>query len=174
VVDDARRRRIQPADDDEQRTLWKRVAGERVAMLSTHDPEGTIGTRPVMPVKVEPEGRVWIFTAIGGGIADDIRRDGRVHLTFMNQSDELYVALSGEARVVHDPERARDLWSPAAGVWYPQGPDDANLGLVRIDVHRGDYWNMKNASLVRFFKIATASALGLRPDDVATHRRFTK
>jgi general stress protein 26 len=79
VVDDARRHRVQPADRDEQRTLWKRVAGERVAMLSTHDPGRTIVTRPVMPAKVEPEGRVWIFTAIGGGIADDIRRDGRVH-----------------------------------------------------------------------------------------------
>lgn len=173
-MDDARADAVEPADDDAQRALWQRVADERVAMLSTRDAEGGIVSRPVMPVKVEPEGRVWLFTAIGGGIADDVRRDPRVHLVFMNQPDELYVALSGEARVLHDPDRARDLWSPAAGVWYPQGPDDANLGLVRVDIHRGDYWDMKNASLVRFFKLATASALGLRPDDVATHRRFTK
>jgi general stress protein 26 len=165
--------RIQPADDDEQHALWQRLAGERVAMLSTRDAEGTITTRPVMPVKVDP-GHVWLFTALGGGIAGEVRRDARVHLVFMNQSDELYVALSGEARVLRDTERAREMWSPAAGVWYPDGPDDPNLGLVTIQVHRGDFWDMKNAGLVRFFKLATASALGLRPDDVATHRRFTR
>lgn len=166
--------RIQAADDDEQHALWQRLARERVAMLSTRDADGTLTTRPVMPVKVDADGHVWLYTALGGGIAGDVRRDTRVHLVFMNQSDELYVALSGEARVVHDPQRARDLWSPSAGVWYPGGPDDSNLGLVDIHVHRGDYWDMKNAGLVRFFKLATASALGLRPDDVATHRRFTK
>jgi hypothetical protein len=58
-------------------------------------------------------------------------------------------------------------------VFYPNGPDDANLGLVRIDVHRGDYWDMKDAKLVRFFKLAAAAIAGVRPDDVATHRRFT-
>jgi general stress protein 26 len=165
---------IEPVEGVALRALWKRLAAEQVAMLSTQDAEGGIATRPVMPVKVEPLGRVWFYTAIGGGIAGDIRRDARVHLVFMNAADDLYVALSGEASVLHDPDRARELWSPAAGVWYPQGPDDANLGLVRIDVHRGDYWDMKDASLVRFFQLASASVLGVRPDDVATHRRFTR
>ena len=39
--------------------------------------------------------------------------------------------------------------------------------------HRGDYWDMKDGKLVRFFKLATAALTGTRADDVATHRRFT-
>jgi hypothetical protein len=33
---------------------------------------------------------------------------------------------------------------------------------------------MKDARLVRFFKVAEPAATGALPDDVATHRRFTQ
>jgi len=158
-----------PARRDE---LWKRLADEKVAMLATRDAEGTPIARPVMPVRIEPEGRVWLFTAADGDIAGDLDRDAHVHLIFANPGDELYVSLNGVAQVLHDPATALEIWSPTAGVWYPGGPGDPNLALVRIDVHRGDYWDMKDLSLVRFFKLATAAVVGVRPDDVATHRRF--
>lgn len=164
---------VAPADAAGQHALWKRLAGEPVAMLGTRDADGTLIARPVMPVTIEPEGRIWLFTAVDGDIADDIRRDAHVHMSFVNQAEELYASLNGMAEVFRDPRKAREIWSPAAGVWYPNGPDDADLGLVRIDVHRGDYWDMKDGRLVRFFKLATAAVAGMRPDDVATHRRFT-
>jgi general stress protein 26 len=142
-------------------------------MLSTQDVDATPIARPVMPVSIEPEGRVWLFTGIDGDIAGDIRRDPRVQMLFVNQEKDVYASLIGAAEVLHDPRKAREIWSASAGVFYPNGPDDANLGLVRIDVHRGDYWDMKDAKLVRFFKLAAAAIAGVRPDDVATHRRFT-
>lgn len=164
---------ITAADPVAREALWKRLADERVAMLNTQDGDGTAIARPVMPVRIEPKGRVWLFTAIDGDIAGDIRRDPRVQTLFVNHEKELYASLTGVAEMLHDPRKARELWSASAGVWYPNGPDDANLGLVRIDVHRGDYWDMKDAKLVRFFKLAAAAIAGVRPGDVATHRRFT-
>jgi len=47
-------------------------------------------------------------------------------------------------------------------------------GLLTIDIHRGDYLDMKDARLVRFFKVAEPATTGALPDDVATHRRFTQ
>jgi general stress protein 26 len=165
---------IEPADSGAQRALWKRIAGEKFAMLGAHGADGTINARPVQPVKIEPEGRVWLFTATDGDIADDIRRDARVQLGFVNPAEELFVSLNGEAHVLHDPRKAREIWSALAGAWYPRGPDDPNLALVRIDVHRGDYWDMKNGRLVRFFKLLGAALTGTRAGDIATHRRFTR
>jgi len=165
---------VAPAGMDEQRALWHRLAHEKVAMLGTRDADGSISGRPVEPVRVEAESRVWLFTAADGDIARDVARDARVHVAFVNPPHELYVSLNGEARVLRDPRKARELWSAAAGVWFPAGPDDPNLGLLRIEVHRGDYWDMKDARLVRFFKLAAAVATSTRPEDVATHRRFTQ
>jgi|SRR5690348_12712502 len=163
---------IERADPEARRALWKRLADEKVAMLGTREVGGDMIARPVMPVKIEPEGRVWLFTAADGDIARDLRRDPNVHLTFMNPDDELFVSLNGAARVMQDADRARELWSTMAGVWYVQGPEDSNLAVVQIDVHRGDYWDMKDGKLVRFVKLATAAMAGARPDDVATHRRL--
>lgn len=171
---DQRQAPVEPAGTDDQRALWERLAREKVAMLDTRDADGSISGRPVQPVRVEPEGRIWIFTAADGDIAHDVARDARVHVAFVNSGEDLYASLNGEARVLRDPQKARELWSSSAGVWFPDGPDDRNLGLLRIDIHRGDYWDMKNARLVRFFKLAAAAATGTRPDDVATHRRFTQ
>ena len=76
---------IQPADADDQREFWKRLADMRVMMLTTHDAHddaGTLTARPVAPLKVDPDGQLWFFTAMDGGIANDIRRDPEVHLSF--------------------------------------------------------------------------------------------
>jgi general stress protein 26 len=162
---------IEPAAADERGALWKRLAGENVAMLVTHDASGMPIARPVQPVRVE-DGRLWIFTAADGDIARDVGGGTEVHVVYANQQRELFVSLNASARLVRDAQKARELWSPLAGAWYPAGSDDANLALVRIDVHRGDYWDMKDARLVRFFKLASAAVTGVQPDDVATHRRF--
>ena len=162
---------IEPAAAEERGALWERLAKETVAMLVTHDASGTPIARPVQPVRVE-DGRLWIFTAVDGDIARDIERGAEVHVVYANPQRELFVSLNGSARLVVDPAKARELWSPLAGAWYPAGPDDANLALVRMDVHRGDYWDMKDAKLVRFFKLAAAAAAGTQADDIATHRRF--
>ncbi len=164
---------IEPAAAEERSALWDRLAGETVAMLVTHDASGVPIARPVQPVRVE-DGRVWMFTAVDGDIARDIERGADVHLVYANQQRELFVSLNGSARLVLDPQKAREFWSPLAGAWYPAGPDDTHLALVRIDVHRGDYWDMKDAKLVRFFKLAAAAATGVQADDIATHRRFER
>ena len=162
---------IQRADAGAEREFWQRLADIKVAMLTTHDVDGTLTARPVQPVKVE-SGHVWLFTAMDGGISGDVRRDPEVHLSFINDDQDLFVSLSGEASVLHDPVRARDLWSPTAGAWFTGGPEDPNLALVRIDVHRGDYWDVKDSRLVRFFKMAKAIAENERPPETGVHRRF--
>ena len=162
---------IEAASDDQQRAFWARLSGESAAMLATHGDDGMPVARPVQPVRIEP-GRLWIFTAVDGDIADDIRRSADVHVIFANHARELYASLNGSARLMLDASEARALWSPLAGAWYPGGPDDPNLALLRIDVHRADYWDMKDGKLVRTIKLAAATMTSTQADDIATHRRF--
>jgi general stress protein 26 len=162
---------IEPAGPHDRHALWKRLADLEVAMLTTRDVDGELHARPVQPVRVE-EGRIWFFTSVNGGIADDVARDAYVHLAFVDRDGGLYASLSGEATLLRDPEQARAMWSTTAGVWYPGGPDDPALGLLRVDVHRADYWDVKDSRPVQFFRLAAAAVTGTRPDDVAVHRQF--
>ena len=163
---------VQPADPQQRHDLWKRLADLEVAMLTTRDANGELHARPVQPVRVE-EGRIWFFTSVIGGIADDVARDGYVHLAFVDRDGGLYASLGGHAMLLRDPVQARALWSTTAGVWYPQGPEDPSLGLLRVDVHRADYWDVKESRPVQFFRLAAAAVTGTRPDDVAVHRQFS-
>jgi general stress protein 26 len=162
---------VERAGPQDREALWKRLADLDVAMLTTRDADGEWHARPVQPVRVE-EGRIWFFTSVNGGIADDVARDAYVHLAFVDRDGGLYASLTGDALLLRDPERARALWSTTAGVWYPNGPDDPTLGLLRVDVHRADYWDVKESRPVQLFRLAKAAVTGTRPDDVAVHRQF--
>ena len=90
----------------------------------------------------------------------------------MNEDEDLFVSLRGKATVLRDPQRARELWSTMAGAWFPGGPDDPNLGILRVDVDRGDYWDVKSSKLVQFFEMAKVALLKKTPENLGDHKRF--
>jgi general stress protein 26 len=163
---------VKPADSNDKHELWDRLESLRTAMLTTHDAEGRMGSRPVTVLKID-DGCMWFFVALAGGIAEDIERDSEAHLSVMDQDDDLFVSLRGEAHVKHDPAKAKELWSTMAGAWFPGGPDDPDLGVMQIDVHRGDYWDVKASKLVQFYEMAKASLTKRTPENIGDHRRFT-
>ncbi len=163
---------VKPADVQDERDLWKRLANHRYAMLTTHDADGLLAARPVTALKVEPDGRLWFFIPVAGGIAADVERDPDIHLSYMNEDEDLFVSLRGKATVLRDAQRARELWSTMAGAWFPGGPDDPNLGILRVDVDRGDYWDVKASKLVQFYEMAKAALLRKTPENLGEHKRF--
>jgi general stress protein 26 len=163
---------VKPADAEDKHELWERLETLRTAMLTTHDEEGRMGSRPVTVLKIE-NGTMWFFTPLNGGIAADIKPDSDVHLSVMDKDEDLFVSMRGEAQVTHDPAKAKELWSTMAGAWFPGGHDDPNLGVMRIDVHQGDYWDVKASKLVQFYEMAKASLIKRTPENLGDHRRFT-
>src|SRR6476620_9532045 len=123
---------VKPADAEDKHELWDRLESLRTLMLTTHDAEGRMGSRPLTVLKIE-SGRMWFFTPLNGGIAKDIERDAEVHLSAMDKDEDLFASMRGEAQVTRNPEKAKALWSTMAGAWFPGGHDDPNLGVMQID-----------------------------------------
>ena len=109
---------VKPADAEDKHELWDRLESLRTAMLTTHDEEGRMRSRPVTVLKIE-DGTMWFFTPLNGGIAADIELDSDVHLSVMDKDDDLFVSMRGEAQVTRDPAKAKELWSTMAGAWFP-------------------------------------------------------
>ena len=163
---------VKPADSDDKHELWDRLEALRTVMLTTQDAEGRMGSRPVTVLKID-EGRMWFFIPITGGIADEVKRDPEVHISVMDKDDDLFVSLRGEAQVMRDPPKAKELWSAMAGAWFPGGPEDPALGILQVDVHHGDYWDVKSSTLVQFYEMAKASITKRTPENLGDHRRFS-
>ena len=148
--------------------LAKLIKGIRVAMLTTVEADGCLRSRPMAMQDSAFDGTLWFFTRIDTAKVHEIERDRHVNLSFANPSDEVYVSVSGKARVVRDPAKAKELWNPINKAWFPQGLDDPNLGLVRVDVEKAEYWDSPSSAVVQLIGFAKAIATGKPYGDEVT------
>jgi general stress protein 26 len=112
----------------------------RIALLTTFDHEGNFHTRPLQTMQVEPEGRLWFFTDWNSPKVDELEQDVRVSLGYADPSNNTYVAISGTGKLLRDREKARQLWRAEQRAYYPEGPEDSRLALLRVQIERAEYW----------------------------------
>ena len=120
--------------------LIELVRDIRVALLTTADRDGGFHTRPVQTLQADDDGTLWFFTDWGSPKADELRRDVRASLGYADPAKNVYVALSGPGRLLRDARRAKQLWSIEQRAYYPDGPEDERLALLRVQIDRAEYW----------------------------------
>ncbi len=74
------------------------------------------------------------------------------------------VSLTGHARVVDDPARKRELWNSAVAAWFPQGPDDGSVVLLKVEGDSAEYWDSPGGRLATVISYAKAKVTGQRID----------
>lgn len=142
------------------RDLWARIRDVPVAILTTVGPDGLPRGRPMAVQRVEPEDVLWFHTAKESGKVGDLTEDQRVGLAFVDAARELYVTATGRAQVVDDRERARALWHPGVAAWFPAGPDDPGLALLRVDLVEAEYWQDRAPRTIGFTARLAAAVTG--------------
>jgi general stress protein 26 len=111
----------------------------RVGLLTTVGSEGQFHTRPVQTLKVEADA-LWFFTDWTSPKVTELHHDVRVSLGYADPAKHVYVALSGEGRLMRDPQKAQELWSMEQRAYYPKGPDDERLAILRVAIVHAEYW----------------------------------
>ena len=62
-------------------------------------------------------------------------------LTYAKPGDNCYVAIAGTAEVIVDAKKVQDLWAPSYQAWFPGGPNDPDLALIKVSVETAEYWS---------------------------------
>ena len=150
------------AEENEAR-VWDIVEKAFICMMVTRFDEG-MRARPLEARPDRDEGVIWFLTDIRGLKDDEVEQDPHVCLTFVNQKEKVYLSLTGEASVHRDTDRARALWNEAQKVWWPGGPDDPNVRVIRFEPHRADMWDGPASSAVATFEFAKARLTGKKPN----------
>lgn len=65
-----------------------------------------------------------------------------------------YVSISGTAEILDDHEIKMQMWDEAWRRWFPAGPTDANLVLIRVDPEHAEYVRAHNGGLRVLFSKA--------------------
>lgn len=120
---------------------------------------------PMSTQKVEDNGEVWFFSAKNSDRNKFVQQDSRTQLIYSNSSDSEYMSIYGDAEIVQNQEKVKELWTPFAKVWFQDGPEDLNLSLMKFTPKEGFYWDTKNGKMVSFAKMIVSLATGETMDD---------
>lgn len=146
--------------DPQFETLRKLIADTQVAMFNTVAADGTVLSRPLQTLDFDADGVLWFATDATSEKAQEIRAKPHVGLSYADRSDNSYVSISGPARLIHDQARIDALWTPAMSIFFPQGKDDPNLILIRVEIERAEYWNGPGTIVGKMLYLAAAAITG--------------
>jgi general stress protein 26 len=74
------------------------------------------------------------------------------------------VSLTGSAVIVQDLAKKQELWNSAVEAWFPQGPDDDSVVLLKVEGDSAEYWDSPGGRLATVFSFAKAKVTGQRID----------
>jgi general stress protein 26 len=163
---------VKPSHDPAQ--LWELIKDTRYAMLThRHADDGLLHSHPLTTQNKDLEGdtTLYFFIPKDGVIAQHLPHDDTVNLAYANVDDDTYVSVAGRARLVEDQALKDKLFTTMAKAWFPQGAQDPNLGLLAVDIHSADFWNVKSSKVTQLIKMAAAAVTGKPPRDIGEHGR---
>lgn len=156
-------KQVHGSEDEGRQKVFSLIRDIRVAMMATYSPEGFMHARPMVAKLLEDSGELWFFTSRQSATVEELRADPRVLLTYAEPDDQNYVSISGRGTVVEDRAKARELWAEPMRTWFPKGPDDPDLILMRVDPERAQYWDSPSSTVVYAYGYIKARMTGERP-----------
>lgn len=142
--------------------LRELLKGIKFAMLTTDGPDGRLRSRPMTTQESDYADHLWFIAPLNGPMVEELRHQPSVLLTYADTGGHRYVSVNGTALVMQDRAKAEELWNPMVKAWFPEGPGDPNIGIIRVTVEQAEYWDSpsKPAMLLSMVK---AIATGTRP-----------
>lgn len=109
-------------------------------MMQTVGQHG-VSTRPMSNNgEVEYDGDNWFFTRAGTAKVREIQQDARVQLVFADNEAVNFIAVWGQGEVVEDADLKKKLWREELQEWFPQGPEDEDVLLIKVSATRIQTW----------------------------------
>ncbi|MGF1552024.1 MAG: pyridoxamine 5'-phosphate oxidase family protein [Paracoccaceae bacterium] len=141
--------------------LWELIDGNRYCMMVTEgDPvsgEAKMHARPMQAIPERGDNRIWFFTRLNSGKTEDLKRDGIVCVAFSDPSKGDYVSVTGHAELSQDRDKIKEHWNTFVDAWFPEGPDGEDVGLIKVVLESGEYWENPSSGLITAAKTAIAS-----------------
>ena len=150
--------------EDEIKKLREMIKDIQFAMLTTIEEDGSLRSRPMAAQQTEEDVDLWFFTYGDAPKADEVRRDDRVNVSFADNDGQRWVSVSGQAEVVRDRGKIEELWNPILKAWFPDGPDNPNLALMKVAVEQAEYWDATSNKMVQLVGLVKAAATGERAE----------
>jgi general stress protein 26 len=146
------------ADTNEVAKLIELTRDIKITMFTTIDAEGHFVSRPMAQQLTEPDGDLWFFAERDSRVVEEITANPHVGLTL--SSTDTWISIDGDAQVVDDSAKAKELWNSYVEAWLPQGPDDPSVVLIKVDPHTAEYWDSPGGRVASLISLVKAKVTG--------------
>jgi general stress protein 26 len=136
------------------------IKDHAIVMLVTTARDGSLESRPMAVHIKEFDGTIWFLTPQNSGKIYEIADDSHVTLVFSDPSNAKYVSAKGRAQVSYERAKIHELWNPMYKAWFPDGENDPNIAVLRVDITEAEYWEANASRIVRGIKYLAAAATG--------------
>jgi len=121
-------------------------------------------SRPMSVQEIDDDGNLWFLSDKNSNKNSEINLNPKVELFFAQPHDK-FLTLHGNATILYDRRKIKELWNPIIKVWMTGGEDDPNLSIIKVTPEDGYYWNNKNGKMVAIAKMTVAFVTGKTMDD---------
>ena len=148
--------------------MWELIKDIRFAMFTTRHANGHLHARPMTTQnsQLDEDSSLWFFMSRDDEPVADLQADRAVNISYAHPGKDSYVSVSGDAFVVEDLDRKRQLWSKMAEAWFPGGPEDPSLALVEVRIVHATYWDVQDSKVLQLFKMARSIVTGKPPQEL--------
>lgn len=155
-------------DEDSKGRLQELIKDIKVAMLTTVSESGQLRSRPMATQEVNVDDALWFLTHTNTAKVAEVSQQEQVNLTYMDEKSQRYVSISGVGQTYRDPLKVHHLWNPLMKAWFPKGPDDPTIAVIKVVPEYAEYWDAPSSSIVQLFGYIKAAVTGEEYKDEST------
>ena len=142
--------------------VWDIIEKVSVCMLTTTF-AGGLRARPLEARPDRYAGHIYFVTDIHSAKEYEIEATPDVGLVFIDSNDKAYPSITGRAGVMLDADKIKAAWRKSDEVWWPGGPNDPDVCLLRIEPFTAELWDGPASAIVTAFEFAKARLTGKEP-----------
>jgi general stress protein 26 len=151
--------------------LRKMIKDVKYALLTTAAADGSLHSRPLTTLDWDFDGVAWFLVPRDSRLASELTRSPDVNLAYASPEEDTFISLAGRAQVQQNPARARELWNRWAEMFFPDGPESPEVGVLRVEIRSAEYWTGPN-DLVEKVAGAAKALLEKDPSGLGHHARI--
>lgn len=113
----------------------------RVCMLTTVGHGQVLHSRPMVLTQLAFDDHIWFFSRRSCAKTREIERLPQANVTAQSSDRQSFLSLSGTIAIVESRAKMDSLWNDAVAEWFPEGVEDPDLVLLRMDIESAELWN---------------------------------
>lgn len=125
------------------------------AVITTLVDENKLRSFPLLAQDMEFDGSLWFLVSKNSTMLQDLQRHRDINLAY--SGNDKCISISGTVELAENRDMVREIWQKPHEAWFPEGPSDPTIQLLKVYVHTAEYWESHNSPVYKMIDFVRTS-----------------